>query len=97
MKSSKWLLAVGAMTAIAGLSGCAYDPYYDNYGYGAYPQGRYAYDPGYYVGPPAVSFGFGYSDRRWDGRRGRGDGDHHWRDERREGEHHPRDNGDSRG
>ena len=80
MRSRKWLLAAAALAAT--LAGCAagtyygdpyYDgpyngPYYRDYGY----NNNYYGGPGYYVAPPAVSFGFAYSNHDY-----HGDG-HHW-------------------
>jgi hypothetical protein len=79
MKARKWILAAAAVAAVAAVSGCAYDPYYDNnYAYRDYRYDRYGYGSDYYVAPPAVAFGYTYDRRHyWDGRRW-----HHWDGER---------------
>ena len=80
--SRKSILAIAAAGLLLGA--CATGPYYDDgYAYGPYgnaPGPYYSpgpyygtgpyYDPGYVVGP-SVSFGFAYSDRHYDHRRGR--------------------------
>ena len=61
--SAKKLILAAALGGAALMSGCAVDPYYDNYGYG-YDRGyAYGYDYAnpYYVAP-SVGFGFSYSD-----------------------------------
>lgn len=75
-KSRKILCGLAASAAILG--GCASSPYYDDpyydrttyYEYPAY--GYYGYAPGYYVAPPAVSFGLTYSNRDYYWRRRHG-------------------------
>jgi hypothetical protein len=83
--SRKSLLAVAA--AGLTLGACATDPYYgtgpyydQGYAYG-YAPGPY-YEPAPYVAPSvSLGFGFGYSDRHYDGRwhdRDGHDGDRQW-------------------
>jgi hypothetical protein len=79
MTSRKWLLAAAAIAAA--LSGCATGPYYGDpyYGSPAYGYEDYSGGPGYYVAPPAVSFGFGFSNHDYyDGQRWHHWDGHHW-------------------
>jgi hypothetical protein len=104
----KSILAALALTG--SLAGCAtYDsgyayssPYTYGYGYDYGYSSPYYYDywgPGYYVAPPALSFGFSYrdNDRHWSDRDRRWrDNDHQWRGRDRDRDGRGRDH-DGRG
>jgi hypothetical protein len=80
--STKSVLAVAGAALLLGA--CAAEPYDYGYPYGNYAaNGAYEDYPGYYVAPPVVGFGFGFSefdhrDHRRDRHEGREHhGDHH--------------------